>query len=318
MLRLLTALGLAGLVAVLAVRLTGSERGALLVLLVGALPLTLLAVYPLLAAALWLRSRVLVPVGVVLVVAHGLVVAPDLRAEPLPGGADAAPSLRVVVANLYRLNPRPEQAAEVLRGLDADVLVVPELDARGRAALDAAGLADDLPHTAVAGDGEETVGLLSRLPLEDVVLRHVGARVLPQATVGVGGVRVRLLAVHPLPPLAGLEPLWRVTLADTARQVDAEGLPVVVAGDLNADRHHAVFRGLLDTGLRDAHGERGRGLARTWPGRFPVLHLDHVLVRDGDGASLAVLDVREVRLPGSDHRTVVADLAVLAAGDQAD
>ena len=36
------------------------------------------------------------------------------------------------------------------------------------------------------------------------------------------------------------------------------------------------------------------------------------LVRDGAGARLAVLDVREVPVPGSDHLAVVADLAVLA------
>ena len=41
------------------------------------------------------------------------------------------------------------------------------------------------------------------------------------------------------------------------------------------------------------------------------LHLDHVLVRDGQGARIAVTRVREERVPGSDHRAVVADLAVL-------
>jgi endonuclease/exonuclease/phosphatase family metal-dependent hydrolase len=87
---------------------------------------------------------------------------------------------------------------------------------------------------------------------------------------------------------------------------------VVVAGDLNADRDHAVFRRLLDAGLRDAHDEVGRGLARTWPARLPLLHLDHVLVRDSDDVRLVPLEVREVAVPGSDHRGVVADVAVLA------
>jgi hypothetical protein len=36
-----------------------------------------------------------------------------------------------------------------------------------------------------------------------------------------------------------------------------------------------------------------------------------VRVRDGAGGRLAVRAVREVRLPGSDHLAVVADLAVL-------
>ena len=71
----------------------------------------------------------------------------------------------------------------------------------------------------------------------------------------------------------------------------------MVAGDLNGDRDHAAVRDLLDAGLRDAHDERGRGLARTWPAAFPLLHLDHVLVRDGGGAQVAVRSVREVRRP---------------------
>jgi endonuclease/exonuclease/phosphatase family metal-dependent hydrolase len=67
----------------------------------------------------------------------------------------------------------------------------------------------------------------------------------------------------------------------------------------------------LEVGLRDVHDERGRGLARTWPARFPLLHLDHVLVRDGAAAGLVPVSVREVEVPGSDHRGVVTDLAVL-------
>ncbi len=105
--------------------------------------------------------------------------------------------------------------------------------------------------------------------------------------------------------------MWRQAFDDLEREVRTVDQPAVVLGDFNADRDHAPFRGLLDTGLRDAHDERGRGLARTFPAGLPVLQLDHVLVRDGSGARLVVRDVREVRLPGSDHKTVVADLAVL-------
>jgi endonuclease/exonuclease/phosphatase (EEP) superfamily protein YafD len=226
--------------------------------------------------------------------------------------AATAPQLRVVVANLYVLNPDPAEAGRSLRELDADVVVVPELDARGLAGLRSSGLLEDLPHVVVElGAREETVGLLSRLPLADASTRPVGGRELPRATVDVAGTPVRLLAEHTLPPLSVFEVLWREGLADLAQEVRAVDEPAVVLGDFNADRDHAPFRRLLDTGLRDAHDERGRGLARTFPSWLPVLHLDHVLVRDGNGARVVVRDVREVRLPGSDHLTVVTDLAVL-------
>ena len=300
-----------GLAVLAVVRLLGVERGTAMALLVGALPLTLLPAYALVVlGALW-RRRLLTVVASALVVAHVLVVAPAVGAEPAPAGP-AAPQLRVVVSNLYVLNPDPAEAGRFLRGLDADVVVVPELDARGLRGLRRSGLLEDLPHLVVErGHRDETVGLLSRLPLEDVSTRLVGGRRLPRATVEVGGTRVRLLAEHTLPPLSVFEVMWRSALADLAQEVRTVDLPVVVLGDFNADRDHAPFRRLLETGLRDAHDERGRGLARTFPSWLPVLHLDHVLVRDGGDARLVVRDVREVELPGSDHLTVVADLGVL-------
>jgi endonuclease/exonuclease/phosphatase (EEP) superfamily protein YafD len=303
----------AALVGLLLLRLTGGERGTLLVLLVGVLPLVLLAAWPLLLLAVRVRDRPTALACAGLVAAQVALVAPALTAAPLPAGAVDAPRLRVVVANLSVLNPDPLRAAEALRALSPDVLVVPELDSRGRRALDDAGLTGDLPHVVAepTGSGGETVGLLSRTPLSDVLLRRAGGRVLPQATVEVAGTAVRVHAVHPLPPVGGLEALWRAGHADAARQAAGERLPLVVAGDLNAGPHHAVFRRLTATGLRDAHDERGRGLARTWPAVLPLLHLDHVLARDGRGGRLAVLDVREVEVPGSDHLAVVADLAVL-------
>lgn len=301
-----------GLVLLVLVRALGAERGTVLALLIGALPLSLLPAYGLLAlAALW-RRRLLAAVSAAIVAAHLLVVAPALGAAPVPAEAAVAPRLRVVVANLYVRNPDPEQAGRALRALRPDVVVVPELDARGLAGLRSSGLLDDLPHVvAELGARSETVGLLSRLPLEDRSTRAAGGRQLPRATVDVGGTDVRLLSAHPLPPLSAFQGLWRRSLSDLAAEAQDTRSPVVALGDLNADRDHAAFRGLLDVGLRDAHDERGRGLARTWPSSAPVLHLDHVLVRDGAGGRLVVVNVREVPIPGSDHRGVVADLAVL-------
>ena len=306
-------LGAGALVALVAVRAVGGEDGTVLALLVGALPLTLLPAYALLVVGAVARRRALVVVSTGLVLAHLLVVAPALGAAPLPTGVDDAPRLRVVVANLYVLNPDPERAGRALRALRPDVLVVPELNAAGLAGLRAAGLLGDLPHTTTqGGDREESVGLFSRLPLRDTSTRVVGGRELPRGTVDVGGVAVRLLAVHPLPPVSVFEGLWRAALADLLSEVKALEGPAVVAGDFNADRDHAPFRRLLGDGLlRDAHDERGRGLARTFPAAAPFLHLDHVLVGDGADAQVVVRDVQEFPIPGSDHLGVVADLAVL-------
>lgn len=304
-----------GLGLLVAVRLLGAERGSALALLIGALPLSLLPAYALLGLALGLRRRLLGAVATALVVAHLLVVAPALGGDELTASAAAAPPLRVVTANVYVLNPTPELAGRSLRALRPDVLVVPELDADGLAGLRASGLLDDLPYSVLElGERAESVGLFSRLPLQDVSSRPGAGRLLPRATVSVDGVEVRLVTGHPLPPVLGWESLWRRSLADLAREVDGVELPTVVAGDLNADRDHASFRKLLDVGLRDAHDVRGRGLARTWPASRPVLHLDHVLVRDRAGVRFEVVDVAEAPIPGSDHLAVVADLRLVPAG----
>ncbi len=296
------------------VRLLGAERGTLLALAVGALPLSLLPAYPLLALALLRRRRWLAVVAAAVVGAHLALIAPALTVAPRPAGTETAPRLRVVVANLYVQNPTPEAAGRELLALRPDVLVVPELDAGGLAGLRAAGVLDALPHKVVElGSRTETVGLFSRLPLRDVSTRAAGGRRLPRATVEVDGTPVRLLAAHPLPPISGYERAWRASLRDLAREAADLRTPAVMAGDFNADRDHALLRSVLEAGMHDSHDDFGRGLARTWPSAVPLLQLDHVLLHDDAGVRLVAREVREVRLAGSDHRAVVADLSVVPA-----
>lgn len=298
----------AGLVLLVAARLLGVQSGTLPALTMGLLPLLMLGAYPVLLAAMLLRRRRLAVLAVLLVGAQLLLAAPSLSAEPRPC---AGTRLRVVVANLLKSNPDPERAGRLLLSLRPDVLIVPELSERARVGLRDSGLLALLTEERVRDQaGRETVGLYSSLLLRDAQLLDVGEREWPRATVDVGGVPVRLLAVHPFPPVSPTAGRWRRSLAALDREVQATAGPLVAAGDFNADRDHASFRALLDGGVRDAHDELGRGLARTWPQPRPLLHLDHVLVRDGEGGQVAVCGVREQELPGSDHRAVVADLAV--------
>lgn len=302
------------LVAVVALRLSGWSSGPYAALLLVGLPVVLLPAYLLLALALLRRDWVLGAVAAGLVTAHLLVISPGLGAADVPQTAVGAPRLRVVTANVLSDNPDLERLAASLRALDADVLVVVELRPRVLEALRRAGVLDDLPYTTTSGRPGD-VELFSRLPLRNAGHTEA-ARDLPQprAVVEVGGVDVRLRGAHPLPPVHESEDEGRASLQGLREEVRAEGLPMVVAGDLNGDRDFPLFRALLDEGLRDAAEERGRGLSRTWPQALPVLALDHVLVRDGRGGRLVVLSQREADLPGSDHRAVVADLAVLPTG----
>ena len=299
------------LLAVVGLRLVGWSRGPVAAVLLVGLPLVLLPAYAVAAVAVVRRRRLLGAVAGVLVGAHLLAVAPGLTAADVPAEAERAERLRVVTANLLIGNPRLPEAVRALRRLDADVLVLVELQPASYATVRRHGLLTDLPHSTVDGAPQD-VEILSRRPLRDVE-RSLAVPELPQprAVLDVAGVEVRLRGAHPLPPGFGYERLGRASLIALAEEVRREDLPLVVAGDLNGDRHFPLFDDLLDAGLRDAAEERGRGLSRTWPQRLPLLALDHVLVRDGEQARLVVLRQSEAPLPGSDHLAVVADIAVL-------
>lgn len=300
------------LVVVVLARLLGVERRSAPALVMGLLPWVLLPAYPLLVTAALLHHRALAAVAAAVVAAHVVFVAPAFGASSRP--CEGAP-LRIVAFNVLKANDQAEAAGRQLRALRPDVLVVPELTRRIERQLRDSGVLDDLPYPAVRTlRNTDTVAIYSRLPVSDVEILMVPGQQWPQATVVVGGTPVRITGVHTSAPRTGrLSREWADSQAELDRYLQDSGTAAVAAGDFNADRGHASFRALLHGGVRDAHEERGRGLVRTWPAAHPFLHLDHVLVRDGAGAGIAVCGIREVRLPGSDHLALVVDLAVRPA-----
>ena len=296
-----------GLVALVAARLLGAELGSPAAAAMGLLPILLTASMPLLLGAVLLRHQVLSVAGLALVATQALLVAPSTGAPP---AACAGTPFRVVGANLLKLNGQPGAAVAAVLAQGADVVSVPEATPVTLAAFAAAGV----PHI-LEDEGAllDRTALLSRTPMRDAELRPVSAQREPRATVDVAGVPVRVYGVHPQPPITGQGSAWRSALRDLDKELEAATGPAIAVGDFNGDRDFASFRALLTDGVRDAHEEVGRGLARTWPQGEPgppVLHLDHVLVKDGAGAHVSVCDVREFVIPGSDHYGVVADLAV--------
>lgn len=299
------------LVVVVAARLLGVERRSVPALVMGLLPWVLLPAYPLLLAAALLHQRLLALVAAGVIAAHVGFVAPAFGASSR--SCDGS-RLRVVTFNVLKTNEESEAAGRRLAALHPDVLVVPELTRRIERGLRASGLLDELPYPAVRTlRGTDTVAIYSRLPVSDVRILGVPGQQWPQATVLVDGAPVRVTGVHTSAPrTARLSQEWHGSMVELDRQLQRSDIAAVAAGDFNADRGHASFRGLLHGGVRDAHEERGRGLARTWPADHPFLHLDHVLVRDAGATRIAVCGIREARLPGSDHLAVIADLAVLS------
>jgi endonuclease/exonuclease/phosphatase family metal-dependent hydrolase len=122
------------------------------------------------------------------------------------------------------------------------------------------------------------------------------------------GPAVELTSVHTVPPVSPSSIRgWTRDLADLPAPSDA--VLRVLAGDFNATFDHAAMRAVLARGYADAALRAGRGLAWTWRPlrlRVPRLSLDHVLI----DPRISVASVELVRVAGSDHLAVVADLVL--------
>ncbi|MFD6423500.1 endonuclease/exonuclease/phosphatase family protein [Streptomyces sp. NPDC060198] len=302
--------------ALLFVRLTGMDDGTQL-----AVPMVLfphsaalaLLVLGATTAVRPLRSRAVAAVASALVVAQVCLVAPRFfpdSAAPVP---PSAARLRVATVNTDEGAVDPLAVVGMVRAGRIDVLAVEQTPAMGLDALDRAGLGDLLPYHALRPEYDSSI--YSRYPLSRPDTADIDT-VWPQTTarIEVGGRTVRLVAVHTYYPL-GSAGRWARDMSALASLAREEGPDTVFLGDFNATLDHAPMRSLLAAGLTDTHAELGQGWAPTWPVGAgmapPLVQLDHVL----HGPGLAGVRVGERSLAGTDHRAVVAELAVLPAGD---
>lgn len=302
---------LAGLAAA---RLARYDRHALVAIANAGTPFVYLPAYAALAVGLATGKRGLAATAAAVGAAHLAWTAPELkRGRRMPVGRETGPRIRVVTSNVEYPKPDPTALGHELAGLDADVLLLQELGPEHLTLIKATGAFDPFPYSYVdVRRGSFGAGIWSRYPLADSETWDPAGIPLVRATIDVDGTPVQVFNVHcKAPTRHRWVPVWKGEMAAIGAEAEARPGPVIVAGDFNATYGHEPFRRLLATGLRDAHVEVGRGLARTWPANRPLLpplfRLDHVLV----SAELAVLAVREGRGGRSDHRPVVADLALV-------
>lgn len=85
--------------------------------------------------------------------------------------------------------------------------------------------------------------------------------------------------------------------------IDAETLPVIVAGDFNSTPHNWAYRHLAE-GLRDVHEVAGLQWRTSYHVDFPLAKIDHILVSE----EWDVYEATIPRLDYSDHRPLVAVL----------
>ncbi|MDQ0368967.1 endonuclease/exonuclease/phosphatase family protein [Catenuloplanes indicus] len=226
-------------------------------------------------------------------------------------GAAEGPVLRVLTANVLGGGAQPDALIALVREHDVDVLAIQEFTGAVGAALDARGLAGELPYRQLhAIDSAAGSALYSRYPLTDVGVRvHSSQFTQAYGTVNVpGAAPVLAESVHPMAPW-GMPVLddWRTDLGNLPRATP-DGPVRLLLGDFNSTLDHSPLRALVASGYRDAADATGRGLLGTWGpydgSPIPPVQLDHVLA----DRRIRVESLEVLRLPGSDHRPVFATL----------
>ncbi len=269
------------------------------------------------------RSVVTWCAGLALIVLGALSVAILPDAPPASKSGDGR--LRVAVWNIYFGNEVPAEAGRALVDLNTDVLVLVEWTGNNA---DLEPLKDAGFEFVVAGNRTDSGGV--------AVLARSGlvraASVIPPPLEGpcsseVATVRVvfadvefNVVGVHAPPPLRhcgdGPAPSLKkfASWVDAGRATEAIGearigLPTIIAGDLNSFPFWAGLRELERSGLVDAYRETRWGIGPTWPTRGwlpPFARIDYVLVPE----QFTVFNAWAMTIPGSDHRAVMAELAL--------
>ena len=265
------------------------------------------------------RGRSAVP-GVLAVLLTVAVVAPvgivTAQSGALDDGASEASGesgerLRVMALNTYFNGADDASIIAETRRIDPDVLVLSETSSAEVAAVEGGtGLTSTSPVDDSGGASGTAVLVRPGTPVSDVVEdRGLTGHQTPSARVSVPA-PVDVYGVHTLPPaFSDLISGWEENLATLRDSFEASDVPLVLAGDFNATVAHPEFRDFLDrTGLTRCEGSSGVQRltgSPTWPDPFPLVRIDHILVRDGiceDGGT--------VQVEGTDHRGVWADISV--------
>ena len=276
------------------------------------LPAWVVAAGALLARRWWLGAA-----AAVIVAAQLAFVMPELlAAAPVPAWTRHAPVVRVFDANIDKSLHFQAGYVRAIEQDRPDLVTLEEFTPPALQSMVASGVLAGFPYRCAAPAYGATGFLIaSRLRLTGCQVRTVfwdGQRVpyMVPATLWspTGPVAVRL--VHTLAPFPVSWREWSAALAAAGRSVRASGdSRMLMIGDLNATWGNSGLAALLHNGLTDGAAARGKATSMTWPNGAvvpPFVRIDHVLT----GARLAVTEIAARPGFGSDHRYLVATVAI--------
>ncbi|MFN0161759.1 MAG: endonuclease/exonuclease/phosphatase family protein [Burkholderiales bacterium] len=220
----------------------------------------------------------------------------------LPSTTEGPSTITVISANVEFDNVDAAPLLNWVGRESPDIVVLLEVNERYAARLAAL---KAYPHRRIVPrDDPFGIALLSRHPVThvSVIEDAIGVPHI-EAEVDWNGQRMRVLAVHPMPPLSANFAAERdAKLAAWSKNLASAGMPGIIIGDLNATPWSSAFRGVGAAGLK-----RTTSLGPTWPSALQGLMgipIDHVL---------ATRDWRRVASSlgpdlGADHRPVIVRL----------
>jgi len=293
-----------------AIRLFGLEGGYPLVAMMAFTPYAAIAALLVAGVAVALRNWAAAMLAALAMIALAIVILPRTIGSET-AEAVGHETLTVLSTNIHHGTADPDAVVALVDRYHPDLLSVQELTPSFAAKLRRAGIERRLPesmmlvHRSASG-----AGLYSRLPLTPLPHQTRFFFRMPRAALTMpDGRRLRLVGVHPYPPLSAHSGTWEETLESLPSA--GEGRPWVLAGDFNGTFDQAEFRNLVDRGYRDAGAVTGKGLEPTFPTMGhrllpPSITIDHVLA----DRRLGIADYGVDDLPGSDHRAIHATIVL--------
>ncbi len=265
--------------------------------------------------ALVCRRAFLAGAALAIVVAQLVFLYPELSAaQPLPGWAATAPVLRLFDANVSNENPSMAGYAREIATVRPQLLTMEEATPTDVAQLAQDGALADLPyHIEIKRYDSGGFFIGSHFPLvgANVVYYSAGLPLIVETTISLPSGPQPLWVVHTIAPLPVSFSDWKGELELIGRIVHSQGTArLLVVGDFNSTWNNQGFRNILAAGLSDGAAVRGRAFDMTWsqvqPIVPPLVRIDHVL----SGADLVVTQITTGVGPGSDHRDLMATVAI--------
>lgn len=222
-------------------------------------------------------------------------------------------TLRILSLNVQAGNRNGEAVLGAVRSADADVVLLLETDTWWDGQI--ATLYDRyLHHEASQPRAAHYYGMqvLSRLPLTDPQMLYLFGEETPTLDTRVtlrDGTPVRLIGLHPRPPLSEPQPttLRDGTIAGMASRAATSTEPVIMAGDFNAVPWSPIVQ-LAKRVARVEDPRVGRGFIASFNAHSAWMRwpLDHILAQD----RFTVLSFARLGTTGSDHYPMLATLCL--------